>query len=208
MSLHRQVIPRGPFQSTLPMRGETSLDTTALQTIGHFNPLSPCGERHESAFAEYTTRPISIHSPHAGRDERGVTVKYQNSDFNPLSPCGERRKVVLLLLYYKDFNPLSPCGERRTALKRLMMAPLAFQSTLPMRGETYDQIKVFTSGFDFNPLSPCGERRSHCPGGRWQDGFQSTLPMRGETTGDLVSLRLLEISIHSPHAGRDGMVLT
>ena len=33
---------------------------------------------------------ISIHSPHAGRDEDGEGSALHADDFNPLSPCGER----------------------------------------------------------------------------------------------------------------------
>ena len=32
------------FQSTLPLRGVTSLVTPAADKISHFNPHSPCGE--------------------------------------------------------------------------------------------------------------------------------------------------------------------
>ena len=54
----------------------------------------------------------------------------------------------------------------------------------------------------FNPLAPCGAR---CMVFRMAHGtteFQSTRPMRGEVQAKPGQLRLLDISIHSPHAGR------
>ncbi len=56
-----------PFQSTLPMRGETRFTAGSLWQIR-----------------------ISIHSPHAGRDQSLSAVSIPCAYFNPLSPCGER----------------------------------------------------------------------------------------------------------------------
>ena len=78
------------FQSTLPMRGETSAD----HTIFHF------------VF-------ISIHSPHAGRDPARCRPAHRPPNFNPLSPCGERPNMSSSIPDWRYFNPLSPCGERR-----------------------------------------------------------------------------------------------
>ena len=59
----------------------------------------------------------------------------------------------------------------------------------------------------FNPLSPCGERLLVFITIRMRSLFQSTLPMRGET-GWIKHIRhSKEISIHSPHAGRDSASL-
>ena len=57
---------------------------------GHFNPRSPCGERHHPR------------AHHSGRE-----------DFNPRSPCGERRVYQNTISHCRHhFNPRSPCGER------------------------------------------------------------------------------------------------
>ena len=124
------------FQSTLPMRGETTTYSIVLSDYSHFNPLSPCGERRtvyinvnpesrfqstlpmrgETSFDLHNTnrRFISIHSPHAGRDALKALIR----------------------LHYKNFNPLSPCGERPAEVGHKIKKYLQFQSTLPMRGET------------------------------------------------------------------------
>ena len=106
-------VPDFIFQSTLPMRGATartlqslsrclisihaphagsdSLPMAAYSKGLHFNPRSPCGERH----CTY----ISLRQPR---------------NFNPRSPCGERRPASSTLATALDFNPRSPCGERRS----------------------------------------------------------------------------------------------
>ena len=145
------------FQSTLPMRGET--------TGRGLKRRSPA---------------ISIHSPHAGRDFLdGILGKYAK-DFNPLSPCGERPIPEHAANRYRCISIHSPHAGRdfRSSAWRLTM--------------TY-----------FNPLSPCGERLLVFITIRMRSLFQSTLPMRGET-GWIKHIRhSKEISIHSPHAGRD-----
>ena len=102
------------FQSTLPVWGATQ--RVALQghitpisihaprvgsdappdrpagASGHFNPRSPCGERHYQQVSG--------------------GARWRN--FNPRSPCGERRRVVSQIFDQTQyFNPRSPCGERR-----------------------------------------------------------------------------------------------
>ena len=144
------------FQSTLPMRGET--------TGRGLKRRSPA---------------ISIHSPHAGRDFLdGILGKYA-----------------------KDFNPLSPCGERRWVMRSNGHLSL-FQSTLPMRGET-ELISQGATLVSFQSTLPMrGETRMSFPMMR-SSRFQSTLPMRGETKRLSAFSVYGDISIHSPHAGRD-----
>ena len=56
------------FQSTLPMRGATTARATTRQLRQHFNPRSPCGERHRGHPVRRRGIQISIHAPHAGSD--------------------------------------------------------------------------------------------------------------------------------------------
>ena len=100
------------FQSTLPMRGATR----------------PESSWHRSAR-------ISIHAPHAGSDPAHYGLGQQRRDFNPRSPCGERLFSSPASFHIPDFNPRSPCGERLW-WQLCTAIPLAFQSTLPMRGAT------------------------------------------------------------------------
>mgnify|MGYP006875923282 CR=1 FL=1 len=101
------------FQSTLPMRGETAGFGGQSHRLHTFQSTLPMRGETNLHFAEYTTRPISIHSPHAGRDYAEKQAETIVINFNPLSPCGERPNRRVTLLHWH-----------------------AFQSTLPMRGET------------------------------------------------------------------------
>ena len=56
------------FQSTLPVRGATSLGAGVVVQHRHFNPRSPCGERLHRALYVRLIHYISIHAPRAGSD--------------------------------------------------------------------------------------------------------------------------------------------
>ena len=161
------------------MRGATAISGGYGAASRHFNPRSPCGERHVHrvrpvgraqfqstlpmrgatiiALTSAVLAIISIHAPHAGSDIVAQLLFVPSLYFNPRSPCGERRTC-----------PPSTCQTCR------------FQSTLPMRGAT-------------NPLIGIAARQA----------FQSTLPMRGATHLSSDSRATRKISIHAPHAGSD-----
>ena len=124
------------FQSTLPLRGATSIlrdewlpwgisihtplagsDSTRSgcrqSKTSNFNPHSPCGERPNAFRHIRNHRLISIHTPLAGSDSTWTRTASRSSDFNPHSPCGER--------------PVTFSGG---------LAITEFQSTLPLRGAT------------------------------------------------------------------------
>ena len=149
--------------------------------LGHFNPLSPHGERPAAPALGMPERPISIHSPRMGRDPFGAGSEVFLPYFNPLSPHGERLVPVILAV--------STAG---------------FQSTLPAWGETRLAPAITPGAHNFNPLSPHGERRNRnatdmsklaisihsprmgrdptsAPDRRAGNTFQSTLPAWGET---------------------------
>ena len=146
-----------------------------------FNPLSPHGERRPIRDGQGAGRPISIHSPHTGRDGRGG---------QPPPPS-----------FY--FNPLSPHGERPPSKSPVNAARL-FQSTLPTRGETYCIYEdVDSVGISIH--SPHTGRDAVTAAAELiTTPFQSTLPTRGETRQKAFTAYLFSISIHSPHTGRDG----
>ena len=132
-----KILIGGGFQSTLPVRGATGERCRSDELFGHFNPRSPCGERHARIRAKFLTL----------------------GDFNPRSPCGERQEREFDYYHLANFNPRSPCGERRILCALLpcpcvisIHAPRAgsdpissasacwrsiFQSTLPVRGATF-----------------------------------------------------------------------
>ena len=100
-----------------------------------------------------------------------------NKYLNPLTPCGVRRHR------YTEprnchFNPLTPYGVRLIPICPDFSA-IAFQSTRPVRGETYNLLPVRQS----------------------RGLFQSTHHVCGETTFILAWHIISTISIHSPPYG-------
>ena len=125
------------FQSTLPVRGETAVVPDSTCVCVDFNPLSPCGERHQNRRRNDANLSISIHSPRAGRD--GIL------------PGG----IIAPIL---NFNPLSPCGERQIQIGNVKGdGTISIHS--PRAGRDFGGIPNSFTWRNFNPLSPCGERR-------------------------------------------------
>ena len=189
------------FQSTLPVRGATcrlyrdaqrfaisihapraGSDTQlrrADRQKGHFNPRSPCGERHLDSIGS-TKRYISIHAPRAGSDHISIVLSSCNVYFNPRSPCGERRLYAESRLAEYKFQSTLPV-RGATARRPGATVTLIFQSTLPVRGATH-------------------KWRNHCRAGNIsihapRAGSDTTAALRGDEEA---------ISIHAPRAGSDG----
>ena len=126
------------FQSTRPMRGATSSQVaTETATEIDFNPRAPCGARRlmttmkmktrrfqstrpmrgATSFTSFylTSRSISIHAPHAGRDFLHSRWFRRQPHFNPRAPCGARPPSGWFNYSIVHFNPRAPCGARQTA---------------------------------------------------------------------------------------------
>ena len=169
------------FQSTLPLRGATTADFSILESVKHFNPRSPCGERRAAVRSRVPARQhFNPRSPCGERPRRerraGEQSRFQSTlplrgatrtassmavrtrDFNPRSPCGERPPPRPLRWASSDFNPRSPCGERRCPTRR-SAASLRISIHAPLAGSDCCEFFLVLG-------SP---------------GFQSTLPLRGAT---------------------------
>ena len=143
------------------------------------------------------------------RPVRGATRDQEASPpsggFNPRAPCGARHRLPsgerqnggvsihapragrdsmheLSPSSVKGFNPRAPCGAR-PSIPFFSAASLAFQSTRPVRGATSSVFIVSAKYPSFNPRAPCGARRD--------------LPIAAPFDN--------LVSIHAPHAGRDGL---
>ena len=85
----------------------------ARQSMPHFYPRSPCGERlqRQIEFERYSD--ISIHALLAESDSAPSITPTARRNFYPRSPCGERRHQACSGNQHPpDFYPRSPCGER------------------------------------------------------------------------------------------------
>ena len=169
------------FQSTLPVWGATYGEFLIEVVICHFNPRSPCGERHRGRTVKWHKVVISIHAPRVGSDPERKLDCYAPVLFQSTLPVWGATKVlcpVRLCTVY--FNPRSPCGERHG-----MGTPIC-----PMVS-------------NFNPRSPCGERLIFLNSFLWLRIFQSTLPVWGATPVIKPWIFMWVISIHAPRVGSD-----
>ena len=146
------------FQSTLPMRGATQF-------------LPDC----------CTHGPISIHTPHAGSDDRQIHDGQRRTNFNPHSPCGERPMTGGYDAETDDISIHTPHAGSDILPSSPRSAFCEFQSTLPMRGATTTQLSRRGRILSFQstlPMRGATLRLARLPG---NTRFQSTLPMRGAT---------------------------
>ena len=170
-----------PFQSTLPIQGETGVAQSSFALLN-----------------------ISIHSPYTGRDNAGLkedgiwgkfqsTLPIQGETFNVLSleriyifqstlpiqgetlfypflsvagdisihsPYTGRDEGKNHRVYRKGISIHSPYTGRDASHPICTPDVPTFQSTLPIQGETCDAASIFFHLFYFNPLSLYRERQS------------------------------------------------
>ena len=168
------------FQSTLPVLGETGSVRPSEASHSYFNPLSPCWERRvPDPSPDEAAHHFNPFSPCWERPPVRPAWKFPPY-FNPLSPCWERHHGhSFALACHLNFNPLSPCWERLCVVPA-GRHPGAFQSTLPVLGETRLAVFVFH-----------------------RDNISIHSPRVGrDGVWELVRAGL-DISIHSPRVGRD-----
>ena len=180
-----QVLPSVPsgFQSTLPVRGATTVTELCEWSNCYFNPRSPCGERL------IWLRPW------------GFTLIFQST----LPVRGATYVFGNILSGAKHFNPRSPCGERRRGYAGVTHCTAGFQSTLPVRGATRTIDKSSKPVTDFNPRSPCGERLFYFRRFFQPNYYFNPRSPCGERPVFYPQYMFLlsAISIHAPRAGSD-----
>ena len=125
----------GTFQSTLLMRGATSVSTTPWPRLNHFNPRSSCEERHYfdnvpvieylfqstllmrgatcSVFRHRDWRCISIHAPHARSDCMQCVCNLYASFQSTLLMRGATTCCIVTAMNTLHFNPRSSFEERQ-----------------------------------------------------------------------------------------------
>ena len=217
--------PASVFQSTRPVRGATPGGIRRYGGLRRFNPRAPCGARHVGRSppledGEFqSTRPmrgataklcrlhhrseVSIHAPHAGRDQGHPPSCTRCRRFNPRAPCGARHTSSIRRCRNSSFNPRAPCGARPAHVVH-MVRITAVSIHAPHAGRDRRSTSPMYRTRRFNPRAPCGARHRRFHRVCLVKKFQSTRPMRGATYPRHDTGHSLGVSIHAPHAGRDG----
>ena len=208
-----------------PHAGRDKFKRRSFVKVLHFNPRAPCGARRLRAKKKgnrtifQSTRPmrgatldhahrvhghsISIHAPHAGRDEQELQEKGSRSLFQSTRPMRGATALYFTGLLRYSISIHAPHAGRDLDVTASKPKHQGFQSTRPMRGAT-------------NPACNKDPRETisiHAPhagrdernGSRCQPVWISIhAPHAGR---DVAISRCLvlrhRISIHAPHAGRD-----
>ena len=124
------------FQSTRPMRGATIRVYAFYKVTAVFQSTRPMRGATKTANAMLAKGKISIHAPHAGRDETARRAGRNRKYFNPRAPCGARRFQFFQCHPKGLFQSTRPMrGATRNATSAQLKTSL-FQSTRPMRGAT------------------------------------------------------------------------
>ena len=170
---------------------------------------------------------VSIHAPHAGRDQNRHTLPDFFLCFNPRAPCGARSSAMwraACSLTFQSTRPMrgaimgmsTPLSDIVVSIHaphagRDMLAvtddglDLPFQSTRPMRGAIFFRVSA-DFGLPVSIHAPhAGRDAQICLIHAKQSLFQSTRPMRGAMLIPRRSAGYKIVSIHAPHAGRDAM---
>ena len=150
--------------------------------LNHFYPRSPRGERRVAGIWTALPVDISIHAPREGSD---LAMQKAN-------------------LTWKISIHAPREGSDACCWARDISAAL-FLSTLPARGATLRSAHVQCISLDFYPRSPRGERQGDFIGALYTPKFLSTLPARGATGCISILYGGVDISIHAPREGSDGI---
>ena len=132
------------------------------QSISHFYPRSPCGERRDQTILKVYGYGISIHALLAESDKCSFGNPCRKPYFYPRSPCGERRQSV------PRSHPATPISihallaESDAHFLQVQPPVALFLSTLSLRRATCYSLRYSASGWHFYPRSPCGERPNQC----------------------------------------------
>ena len=108
------------FQSTLPVWGGTPTHDSHALGYAEFQSTLPVWGGTFGSQSPVCVEIISIHPPRVGRDNFPARGAAEHTNFNPPSPCGE-----------------GPCGNIQKYLDD------GFQSTLPVRGGTYNCSRLY-----------------------------------------------------------------
>ncbi len=197
------IVTVGMISIHAPRAGSDSCYTAGLYNPAHFNPRSPCGERHDRDRHSGSRDAISIHAPRAGGDDvqyihYSLFMEFQSTP--PVRGATGRRGGAAADM--GDFNPRPPCGGR-LVVEQINVTVKGFQSTPPVRGATFhlraeqcyhhhfnprppcggrhNDAVITIVNSDFNPRPPCGGRRGRLHAVHLIVIFQSTPPVRGAT---------------------------
>ena len=153
------------FLSTLSLRRATNLSVSIVQTIQHFYPRSPCGER-----------------------QNGPRPSTRINNFYPRSPCGERLVDALKLADFVLF--LSTLSLRRATLLSsyiIVYAKISIHALLAESDQAANGLADTPPEISIHALLAESDKRAEHHASSQQE-FLSTLSLRRATVAPLLAI--------------------
>ena len=148
----------------------------------HFNPRAPCGARLSIECCPPSKLSISIHAPHAGRDDHDRRVPRPLRDFNPRAPCGARHALPPYPVQLAVISIHAPHAGRDFLLPVVRGRRVYFNPRAPCGARPFGNEVMLPVGF-ISIHAPHAGRDTLWIGSAIRFSlFQSTRPMRGATT--------------------------
>ncbi len=201
----RPPLPAADFNPLPPCGGRHNALFCAVQSTD-FNPLPPCGGRPNERIVQHPRRSISIHSLRVEGDFVLRQVLVCHGQFQSTPSVWRETKCNCAESRYPDFNPLPPCGGRPHG--KITSWTNGDFNPLPPCGGRQSRFRDSTFSKYFNPLPPCGGRPIPATMRRRHLRFQSTPSVWRETAIVDLLIDSLPISIHSLRVEGDDRDLT
>ena len=182
-------------------------DTGAINKTGlrlFFNPHSPCGERHDNKIRGFEAERFSIHTPHAGSDTGSILARLDGECFQSTLPMRGATAVSFSIFSPPVFSIHTPHAGSDPIFIMTWRTEY-FSIHTPHAGSDGCSGCPKSPAPNFNPHSPCGERLVTPYVQMVVRNFNPHSPCRERPVLFLHKHSQSCISIHTPHAGSDGL---
>ena len=109
---HLEPPPELEFQSTRPMRGATRRSPRRDTSPRDFNPRAPCGARRHPQSHPAGSGAISIHAPHAGRDDFSNASQVGGALFQSTRPVRGATVCLFVMIINEHISIHAPRAGR------------------------------------------------------------------------------------------------
>ena len=147
------------FQSTFPVWGTTYQYQQCYYYRFHFNPRSPCGERHITVPDTCISCSFQSTFPVWGTTQINFLRISDFTEFQSTFPVWGTTIIAHLMRHRRRFQSTFPVWGTTPIRHKKIISVKIFQSTFPVWGTTVSDHRYYLDQTDFNPRSPCGERR-------------------------------------------------
>ena len=147
-----------------PHAGSDLLLGSVRPSCKHFNPRSPCGERHFLIEDDFLPVGISTHAPHAGSDVAPTPTPQPTTISTHAPHAGSDADNVYNAISAGQFQPTLPM-RGATNYKPHYWRFCRFQPTLPMRGATSDRVQEGSRDIISTHAPHAGSDRESCRNG-------------------------------------------